>query len=239
MHRMKRIIFGLAVLLAGCDVAQAPLADAPQSKAPYAFDAVVDRLAPVVQDTCQTIDLVRNCKIRLYVADAPDGTANAFQSIDGFGRPIVLITSDLLKEVRNDDELALILAHEAAHHILNHLARQEENALEGATLMAEAAARDGGGFKEVREAQRIGALVGAHLYAQEYELEADALGAFILREAGFDALRGAEFFYRIPDPGRHALNSHPSNANRRAVVRNAVLRNKLPESALVILEPQT
>lgn len=239
MRVFKHIFIGLFVLLMGCDVAQSPTQEPEELSSAFSFSSVVDRLAPVVQETCEAADLVRNCKIRLYVADTPDGTANAFQSLDRFGRPFVLVTGALLEEVRNEDEIALVLAHEAAHHILNHLARQKADALEGASVLAQAAERDGASSREVRRAQRVGALVGARLFAREYELEADALGAIILREAGFDALRGAEFFYRIPDPGNHALNSHPSNAARRAVVRDAVLRNKLPEGALVLLPPQS
>lgn len=239
MRSLKHLTIGLMFLLMGCETATPPAREPVALGGAFSFSAVVDRLAPVVQETCETADLVQNCKIRLYIADAPDGTANAFQSIDGFGRPFVLVTTSLLEDVRNEDEIALILAHEAAHHILNHLARQREDAVEAASALGAAAARDGGNRQEVRKAQRIGALVGARLFAQEYELEADALGAIILREAGFDAIRGAEFFYRIPDPGNHALNTHPSNAKRRAVVRDAVFSNKLPEGALVLSLPQT
>lgn len=239
MRRLKYMTFGLIALLMGCDVAEPPSREPEALNGAFSFVSVVDRLAPVVQETCETAELVRNCNIRLYVADAPDGTSNAFQSIDGFGRPFVLVTSALLEEVRNEDELALILAHEASHHILNHLAKQRVDATEAAAVLAEAAAQEGASRQEVRRAQRVGALVGSRLYAQEYELEADALGAIMLREAGFDALRGAEFFYRIPDPGNHALNTHPPNAKRRAVVRDAVLRNKLPEGTLVISPSQS
>lgn len=239
MRGLKHIFVGFFVLLMGCDVAEPPAQEPAEIGGAFSFSSVVDRLAPVVQETCETADLVRNCKIRLYIAETPDGTANAFQSIDRFGRPFVIVTEALLEEVRNEDEIALVLAHEAAHHILNHLALQRADALEASAVLAEAAERDGASARDVRRAQRVGALVGARLYAQEYELEADALGAIMLREAGFDAIRGAEFFYRIPDPGNHALNSHPPNAKRRAVVRDAVLRNKLPEGALVLLPPQS
>lgn len=239
MRSFRNVIFGLFIFLMGCDVAQPPAQEPLELGGAFSFSSVVDRLAPVVQGTCEAADLVGNCKIRLYLADTPDGAANAFQSVDRFGRPVVIVTRALLKEVRNEDEIALILAHEAAHHVLNHLARQEEEALKGAIVLARAAVKDGASPEDVRRAKRVGALVGARLYAQEYELEADALGAIMAREAGFDALRGASFFYRIPDPGNHALNSHPSNAQRRAVVRDAVLRNKLPEGVLVLLPPQS
>ncbi|MFY0596504.1 MAG: M48 family metalloprotease [Cognatishimia sp.] len=246
--RSALIFVGLAFLgLAGCDVVpvqpdQPPMTVEHQAAghvSPAQFSSVVERLAPVVQDSCEQINLVRNCKIRLYVARTPDGTANAFQSIDGFGRPFVVLTESLLADMRNEDEIALVLAHEAVHHILNHLERQRVDAIEGADVLADATERKGGTRRDIRKARQVGAFVGARLYAQEYELEADALGAILLREAGFDAQRGALLFQRIPDPGHHALNTHPSNAQRRAVVRDAVLNNKIPGDVLVIFPNQS
>ncbi|MDP5361691.1 MAG: M48 family metalloprotease, partial [Paracoccaceae bacterium] len=68
-------------------------------------------------------------------------------------------------------------------------------------------------------AQRLGASVGARTYSKEFELEADALGSRIAAAAGFDPLRGAEFFFRIPDPGDRFLGTHPPNAERLRTVR--------------------
>jgi predicted Zn-dependent protease len=74
----------------------------------------------------------------------------------------------------------------------------------------------------VRTAQRLGAEVGARSYSKDFELEADALGTVITARAGFDPLRGAEFFTRIPDPGDKFLGTHPPNASRIDVVRRTV-----------------
>lgn len=239
MSRLKHLYMLIFVLLAGCATVTPPTAVQDDVADGLNFEQVAARLAPEVIGTCETADLVGNCRIRLYVSDGPDGVSNAFQSVDGFGRPFVLVTRELLAEIRNEDELALVLAHEAAHHILNHLARQRADSLEAATILAEAVEEEGATAKQVRAAREVGALVGSRLYAQEYELEADALGAMIARDAGFDALRGAQFYYRIPDPGNHALNTHPPNADRRRVVRDAVLRNKLPGEAMALLSPKS
>jgi predicted Zn-dependent protease len=71
----------------------------------------------------------------------------------------------------------------------------------------------------IRSAQELGATVGARTYSKEFELEADALGTVLAARAGFNPVRGAEFFNRIPDPGNRFLGSHPPNAERIAVVR--------------------
>ena len=57
-----------------------------------------------------------------------------------------------------------------------------------------------------------------------FELEADALGAEIALRAGFDPVRGAAFFNRLPDPGDQFLGTHPPTANRLAVVAKTVAR---------------
>ncbi|MEE2943635.1 MAG: M48 family metalloprotease [Pseudomonadota bacterium] len=236
--RTALLCFGFA--LAGCAVAPTsePIEPIEASKI-EAFEEVVTRLGPIVTDTCETFDFVRSCRFKLFVVETEDDVSNAFQTLDGFGRPVVLVTRTLLDELRNEDEIALVLSHEAAHHILNHLGRQKSDAAQGATILANAAERKGGTRQDVRDARRVGAVVGRRLFAQEYELEADALGAVMAREAGFDAINGARFFLRIPDPGKHALNSHPPNALRRATVRDAVLNNRMPEGALEILLPAT
>ncbi|MDC0738159.1 M48 family metallopeptidase [Cognatishimia sp. SS12] len=224
MGPLRMVVTALIITaLAGCDVTPVA-APAPASAPPSRNDisAIVARLAPVVQDSCETAAIVDNCRIRLYVAETRDGDANAFQSFDRFGRPFVLVTPQLLEKAQSADEIALVLAHEAAHHILGHLARQKEDAQFGATLLAEAAAEQGASPREIREARKIGAFVGARSFSQDYELEADALGALIAREAGFDPIRGVAFFLRIPDPGEDALSTHPSNAQRMAVVRQAL-----------------
>lgn len=68
-------------------------------------------------------------------------------------------------------------------------------------------------------ATNVGASVGARSYSKEFELEADALGTVIARKSGYNPVRGAEYFTRIPDPGNRFLGSHPPNAQRIETVR--------------------
>ena len=64
--------------------------------------------------------------------------------------------------------------------------------------------------------------MGARRYGRQFELEADALGTVIAYRAGYDPVRGAAFFTRLPDPGDQFLGSHPPNADRIALVREVV-----------------
>jgi predicted Zn-dependent protease len=75
-----------------------------------------------------------------------------------------------------------------------------------------------------RKAAEFGAAIGARTYSKEFELEADALGTVIAVQAGYNPLRGADFFFRIPDPGNTFLGTHPANADRLRVVTRTAAR---------------
>ncbi|MDO7617936.1 MAG: M48 family metalloprotease, partial [Planktomarina temperata] len=123
------------------------------------------------------------------------------------------------------DELAFIMSHEAAHHILGHIARQNQNARAGAQLLGGLAYIISGGSEDsIRAGVQLGAEIGARTYSKDFELEADALGTRIAARAGYDPLRGAEFFFRIPDPGNQFLGSHPANAARLATVQRVAMQ---------------
>ena len=160
-----------------------------------------------------------NCNFNIVVDDRPGQPANAFQTLDKNGRPIVAFTLALIAEARNEDELAFVLGHETAHHIAGHISRQQQNAVAGAVVAGGLAVLLGGDSSAIEAAQRTGAQVGARSYSKNFELEADALGTVITARAGYDPVRGAQFFARIPDPGDRFLGTHPPNASRLDTVR--------------------
>ena len=184
-----------------------------------AFIAVVNTVEPVAEAECRRRAPRLNCDFLIVVDDRPGVPANAFQTVDENGRPIVAFTLALIRDARNPDELAFVMAHEAAHHIAGHLERQRRNATLGAAVLGQLAGATGGDEAAIRSAQEIGAVVGARSYSKEFELEADRLGAIIAARAGYDPLKGAEFFFRVPDPGDRFLGTHPANAERYEAVR--------------------
>ena len=125
----------------------------------------------------------------------------------------------MIAEVRNPDELAFVMGHEAAHHIAGHIPRQQQNAATGAILLGGLAAMSGASQGAVDQAVQLGAGVGARSYSKNFELEADALGTVITHRAGYNPVRGAEFFTQIPDPGNRFLGTHPPNTQRLETVR--------------------
>lgn len=187
------------------------------------FVATVQAVEPVAEAECLRRAPALDCDFRIVVDDRPGMPANAFQTLDAEGRPVIAFTLAMIAEVGNADELAFVMAHEAAHHILGHIDRQSRNAAIGAAALGHLASILGTTDADaLRSAQELGAAVGARSYSRDYELEADELGTIIALRAGFDPLVGAAFFARIPDPGNRFLGTHPPNAARIAIVQRTV-----------------
>lgn len=229
---LKTLVLPLLLALAACDVPMGtPSAPPPQTQTETATDIsaaaerfiqVVARVEPAAEAACRRDTPDLNCDFQIAVDDSPDAPINAFQMRDDAGRPLLIVTVPMITYVRNDDEMAFVLAHEAAHHIARHLDRREQATRASALIFATAAARTGASSAAVETAARAGAAFGSRAYAKNYELEADAIGARIARAAGFDAINGARYFERSPDPGNRFLGTHPPNANRVEAVRKAL-----------------
>lgn len=234
---MRRWLGGLAgaLLLAGCTLA-APDPDAPPPPVPLAaaalpqgeaeanFRAAVARVEPVAEALCRSRTTGVPCDFRFVIDTRPGAPPNAFQTLDGSGRPVVGFTPALIGAARNMDEIAFVVGHETAHHILGHIPQVQESAMTGALVSGVLAAIAGADAATIQTAQEIGATVGARRFSKDFELQADVLGAEIALRAGFDPIRGAAFFDRLPDPGDQFLGTHPPNGERRAAVRAAVAR---------------
>jgi len=121
--------------------------------------------------------------------------------------------------VRNADELAFVIGHEAAHHIAQHLDAQLIASRTGAQILGSRAQQSGASRQEIIEAAQAGALIGARQFSQTAELEADSLGTIIACRAGYDPVLGSAFFSQLRDPGVQILGTHPPNAARVEIVR--------------------
>ncbi|MEM9709362.1 MAG: M48 family metallopeptidase [Pseudomonadota bacterium] len=234
---MKALTLTLSclMLLAGCaDIAIETSQPAPaaqpanvpppvsRSTASANFRAVIGRVEPVAERECRRRTSGVDCDFKIIIDDSIGRQPNAYQTLDERGRPIIGFNSALIREARNQDELAFILGHEAAHHIEGHIPQTQQTAIGGALAGAVLAGVLGLDASAGQTVTDIGATVGARSYSKKFELEADALGTVIASRAGYDPLRGARFFNRIPDPGDQFLGTHPPNAERiRTVERVA------------------
>ncbi|MDN5785974.1 M48 family metallopeptidase [Pseudorhodobacter sp.] len=235
MRKLIAVLVGLA--LSGCVMPEEAIKTAPEpvqtattnpgaplppNVAARNFVTAVNAVEPVAEAYCRAQSRGQSCDFLIVIDDRPSQAPNAFQTLDPNGRPILAFNLALIANARNIDELAFVIGHESAHHILSHIPQTQQSASQGALLAGLLVAVGGGGAGAIEQAQQIGASVGARRFSKGFELEADALGAEITERAGFDALRGAAFFDRLADPGNQFLGSHPPNAERRATVARAV-----------------
>lgn len=231
---MRRLTIAVIIAcgLAGCTVStgsgtrtQAPQSVPSSSNSQNtSFAAIVRRVEPVAEQVCRQRGNVRNCNFKIVLDSRPDAPANAFQTLDSNGRPILIVTSALLKELRNPDEVAFVLGHEASHHIEGHIPKTQDSALAGAVLAGMIVAAGGGNVQAVESAQQIGAQVGSRTFSKNFELEADRLGTVIAHRAGYDPVVGVMYFARSPDPGDRFLGSHPPNSDRIRIVRQTAAK---------------
>jgi Zn-dependent protease with chaperone function len=142
------------------------------------------------------IDAPGGCPSQVFLARSDQRNAYA----DGRH---VFFTTGLLAKLRNDDELAFLIAHEMAHNILGH-----------AVVMRSAAVKRGIG----RTLGRSGAVV------RETERAADRLGAQLMMDAGFDPLKGIEVLRRLDgaDLGIALFQEHDPAGTRMAAIRKLV-----------------
>ena len=139
----------------------------------------------------------RGCASRFLIL--PSRQLNAFAN----GRS-VQVTSRLAEEVRREDELAAVLAHEFAHHVLRHRARLDAAGVERGLL---------GNFG--RNARLI----------RETEEEADRLSVWLLARAGYDPARGGPLLELV-----RAARASTCSAARPMAAGGAAWRASRPRS---------
>lgn len=231
---MLRVALALILLLSACatvptvpppgpGTAPAPSQSEIQQRADRAarqFVRVVKTVEPVAEQVCRERTRDVTCDFQIVVDDRLGQPPNAFHTLGRNGEPLIAFNLALILAVENEDELAFIMGHEAAHHIAGHIERAKRGATLGAQIFGGAAATISGGDADaIRAGQEFGAALGIRTFSKEFELEADALGTIITQRAGYDPIRGAQFFNRLPDPGNRFLGTHPPNAARIETVR--------------------
>ncbi|SHK16521.1 Peptidase family M48 [Shimia gijangensis] len=205
---------------------------APQKKAPLLsvsqassrLASIKARVEPVAERECKARTKGMNCDFLIQIDKKADAPPNAYQTVSKSGRPMITFTAALVSDARNNDELAFVMGHEAAHHMMGHIGRQQNDAMAGAVIVGILAAAAGADASVLDAAMDVGATVGARAYSKNYELEADRLGTIVTHRAGYNPVRGAEYFTRIPDPGNQFLGTHPPNSQRIAVVKQTAAK---------------
>lgn len=123
------------------------------------------------------------------VLDTSPEVSNAFVT----GGKYIYVFTGLIKQVSSEDELAFVLSHELGHSLLKHNERRKEDITTAISNIAVLVAMLS---KKNRDNAMDFAKIAATSYSRGDEEEADAIAVAISRKAGYDPLRGADFFSR-------------------------------------------
>ena len=93
----------------------------------------------------------------------------------------------MIRFAQKDEELGLVIAHELGHNIMDHVSKLRSNSILG-TIVDLAAAYYG------VNTQGIFGQVGATMYSQEFEAEADYVGIYYMERAGYSIDNVANFW---------------------------------------------
>ncbi|UTW13394.1 M48 family metalloprotease [Marinobacterium rhizophilum] len=131
----------------------------------------------------------------------------------------IRVTQAMLGYAAQDDELAMVIAHELAHNGLQHMSRQLRNLMLGALIDLLA-------LTQGYPSPGIAATLGIHQQALNLELEADLQALVLLHRAGIALAPGVAFWRRLgtdfPASIRHSRGlSHPGTAERYLRMQSA------------------
>lgn len=156
--------------------------------------------------------------IRVRAVEAP--MLNAFALPGG----LVVVTDDLIEMASSPDELAAVIAHEAAHVEKRHVMQSVWRSM-GLGLVVDLVI--GGGSGAGQQAVILAASVNERRFSREVEAEADRRGMQLLERAGLSSQGMAPFFERLaaknegPNAAavRELISSHPGSRGRAKVSR--------------------
>lgn len=163
----------------------------------------------------------------------PDNIVNAYAS-EGYK---ITVYRGVLQYLKNNDEIAAVIAHEMGHHLANHNEETQQNAAAGAaisgilTAVILGAANANNPYyssyqqqqdrQTVENMMKTGAQIGVLSYSKEQEREADLLGEYLLSRANYDLKRAQNVMVVLSkssgerDISHSAfLDTHPASMER-------------------------
>ena len=183
--------------------------------------------------------------MRIYLAHVPDFNAMMFPS--GFS----VVFTGLLLRMRNEAQLAGVIAHESGHFLRRHMIRSWRDMKRKSDIFAigsMAAGLGGAGagvyLGDYVQLAQLGTIMSLFQYSRAMEAEADAMGAKLIAEAGYPPLEMANVWqqligedansarYRRKRRRRGSLfDTHPSPESRMADLRISAAEVTVPGRA--------
>ena len=236
MERRKVAIAALALVMAAC-AGRKPGDPLKPGFNVFSKDQDVQLGREAAQQVARQVDVVDNRKLQDYIDAigarlARQAGAGNYPyeftlindpSINAFALPggPIFVNTGLIAAAENEAQVAGVLAHEIAHVALRHATSQASKANLMQFPAALAAAMIGQGSIGTQVGQMgLGFGLNALMlrYSRGAEEEADALGARIMADAGYNPLEMARFFEKLQGEGEprapQFLSSHPDPGNR-------------------------
>ncbi len=147
----------------------------------------------------------------------------------------IIITKGMMRFAQQDQELALVVAHELGHNLMGHLDKKKTNHMLG-TIIDLAAAANGVSTRGTF------ANMGARAFSQDFEAEADYVALYYMNAAGLP-LEGSANFWRqmaAEHPGSIGTShsaSHPATSERFLAISNTIAEINHKVSAGLPVEP--
>jgi len=181
--------------------------------------------------------------MRIYVARIPEFNAMMFPT--GFS----IVFSGLLLRMRNEAQLAGVIAHESGHFLRRHMIRQWRDQRRKSDILSIGAMVAGvggagagvytGDFVRLAE---LGAILSLFQYSRALEAEADAMGARLIAEAGYSPIEmsstwqqliaeldaSARYRRRRRDRDWSLFRTHPLEETRMADLRATAAELTVP-----------
>ncbi len=132
----------------------------------------------------------------------------------------VFVTVGMMRFVDDDNELALVVSHELAHNVMEHVNKKKRNSMFGSIFDVIA-----GGYG-VNTGGLFGN-IGANVYSKGFEAEADYVGLYVMARSG-QKIDNAPYFWRrmaAANPGSIKTNhsaSHPATPQRFLALEQTV-----------------
>ena len=136
--------------------------------------------------------------MRIYLARIPEFNAVMFPT--GFS----VIFSGLLLRMRNEAQLAGVIAHESGHFLRRHMIRSWRDTRRksdlfaiGAMAVGVAGAGAGVNTGDITQLAELGTILSLFRYSRTLEAEADAMGVRLLAENGYPAIEMANTWEQL------------------------------------------
>lgn len=173
------------------------------------IDVVYERGGNVFTTVIQPVE---GCNYPVTV-DSNSNDINAYAD----GQKIV-IARGIIRFAENDNELAMVIAHELGHSALRHVDKMRQNASVGTlgglaidSLLGAAGVSTGG------VATQMGGQMALQQYSVPFEQEADYVGMYFMERAGYNTANVANFWRRMGAENARGItqrSSHPTSVER-------------------------